>query len=770
MKRLFLIFGLAATIIGCASKSEQDLTQYVDPLIGTAHCRWFHFAPGAMPFGMAKPGPTTNAHLGSKSGWEASGFDYRDKSIEGFALFHEFQIGGVVLMPTVGELKTVPGAVDSQGEGYRSAFDRKDEVVTAGYYSVLLKDYNAKAEVTATDRVSMLRFTYPQSEKSNLLFDIGNRQGESGEVLDAFVELTAQGRVEGWVKTYPSYVRKYQEGATVTMYFSAVLDTQPDAYGAFNGSAVTAGEKQAKGKGAGLYLTYNTSADQKITINVGQSYTSIENARLNLATEAKDLTFDKAKELSSKRWNEMLGRVVVEGDSHDDKVKFYTGLYHAILGRGLANDVNGDYVKFNGEVGKLPLVDGKPRFNMYNTDAMWGAQWNLNQLWILAYPEYTSEFIDSQIQIYKDSGWLADGIAASKYVSGVGTNLVPALMTAAYQCGIRDFDVEAGYQASLKNEICGKDRPFGAGKADTELFVKHGFVPHQDQGDEGKDEMFLFSASHTMEYSYSSWAVAQWAEALGKKSDYDMLMNLSKGWERLFDTTSLFIAPRLANGEIIQNFNPMQVWRGFQEGNAWQYTFYVPHDVKGLVDKVGKERFAKRLDSIFVVSRELIFSGGQTTDAFAGLETLYNHGNQPCLHISWMFVDAEKPELTQLWVRRILNEFYGRDGIHGYGYGQDEDQGQLGAWYVLSSLGMFDVAGLTSSEPQFSLGAPLFKKVTIKTSPKYYSGKDFVIESKGNNSSENLVKGYMLNGKRLEGYKLSFQDVVKGGKLEVEFK
>ena len=751
-----------------ASAPKEELSQYVEPRIGTAHCRWFHFTPGAMPFGMAKPAPSTNGHLGNKSGWEATGYDYRDRSIEGFPCLHEFQVGGITLMPTAGELRTVPGAVDdTTGTGYRSRYDHADEVATAGYYSVLLKDYAIKAELTATPRVAFQRYTFPKNEESHILFDIGNRQGESGAIRDAEVRLTDDGRVEGWVVTEPEYVKKYQPGASVPLYFSAVLDKEPSAYGAFNGETIRPGERKATGVGAGLYLTFPTANQEAVTVRVGLSYTSVENARLNLRAEAEHLTFDEARALSHQAWEEYLGRVRVETPDRDDKVKFYTGLYHALLGRGLASDVNGAYPRNDGSVGQIPLKNGKPAHNLYNTDAAWGAQWNLAQVWALAYPEYLSDYISGHLLVYKDAGWLADGIANSRYVSGVGTNQLSLLIAAAYQCGIRDFDLETAYAACLKNELDGKDRPLGAGKVDTDLFTEYGYVPHADAGD-GPDEAFMFSASHTLEYSYSAWALAQWARELGETADYDRLMDLSKGWERIYDPSTNFVRPKRKDGSFIDNFNPMQVWRGFQEGNAWQYTFYVPHDAAGLVAKVGADVFTNRLDSIFTVSQKLIFSGGTEVGAFAGLRTLYNQGNQPCLHISWLFNEAGRPSLTQKWVRAILNEFYGTDGIHGYGYGQDEDQGQLGAWYVISSLGLFDVKGLTDSEPSFAIGSPLFDKVTIQLSDRYYSGKEFVIETRNNSKENSYVRSMTLDGQPLSEPRVPFADIVKGGRLVLE--
>ena len=751
---------------GEGAPEAEELSAYVEPRIGTAHCRWFHFAPGALPFGMAKPGPSTNGHLGNASGWEATGYDYRDSSIEGFPCLHEFQVGGIVLMPTRGRLVTVPG--DSVGGvGFRSRFDRADEVATAGYYSVLLKDYDIKAELTATPRVAFQRFTFPAGDESHLLFDIGNRQGESGAVRDAEVWLTPDGRIEGWVVTEPEYVKKYQPGAVVPLYFSAVLDKQPVACGTFNGADVHPDARKATGVGAGLYLTFRTEEQEAVTAKVGVSYTSVENARLNLETEASTLSFDEAKAAAHDTWEEYLGRIRVETPNHDDKVKFYTGLYHALLGRGLASDANGAYPRHDGGVGQIELKDGKPVHNLYNTDAAWGAQWNLSQLWILAYPEYISDYISSHLLVYKDAGWLADGLACSRYVSGVGTNMLSTIIAGAYQCGIRDFDTRLAYEACLKNELEGEDRPLGAGKVDTKNFVTYGYVPHADSG-EGPDEAFMFSASHTLEYSFSAWAVAQWAKQLGKEEDYNRLMHLSKGWDRIYDPSVNFVHPKNADGTFMEDFDPMQVWRGFQEGNAWQYTFYVPHDAEALVAKVGAEEFNQRLDSIFSISQQLIFSGGTEVGAFAGLKTLYNHGNQPCLHTSWLFNEAGRPSQTQKWVRAILNEFYGTDGIHGYGYGQDEDQGQLGAWYVMASMGLFDMKGLTDTVPSFALGSPLFDKITIQLSDKYYTGKEFVIKTKNNSAANPYVQRFLLNGKELHTPRLNFADVSKGGVLELD--
>ncbi|MBQ2301041.1 MAG: GH92 family glycosyl hydrolase [Bacteroidaceae bacterium] len=769
MKKGFLSLVLLAScaFLRAEAQTSQSLIQYVEPRIGTAHCRSFHFAPGSMPFGMAKPGPSTNGSLGNADGWQATGYDYRDTSIEGFVCTHEFQVGGITVAPSTGQLRTLPGNPDGTGpKGYRSAYSHDQEYATAGYYQVMLQDYNINAEVTATDRVAYLRFTFPESKSSHLIFDIGHQQGESGKVKDSEVWINEDGSVEGWVVTLPEYIKKYQPGADQRIYFSAIVDKKPTKGGVFNGNKVSENQTYAHGIGAGAYLDFNTSKDEQITVKVGISYTSVQNARINLKAEATGVSFDEAKAASQKAWEKALGRIIVEGNNQDDLKKFYSGLYHALLGRGVMSDVNGAYPKHNGTIGQVPMEGGKPKYRMYNTDAMWGGQWNLTQLWALAYPEHLSEFVSSTLQEYKDCGWLADGLANSKYVSGVGTNQLPLMIDAAYQCGIRDFDLELAYEACLKNEMDGKNRPQGAGKDDTADFVELGYAPHKELGERGED--FYFSGSHTLEYAFSAYATAMLGKSLGKTQDYDKLMWMARGWERIFDEKTGYMHPRLRNGEFIANFDPMQVWRGFQEGNAVQYTFYVPHMPEELIKKVGEDEFNKRLNDIFTASQPQIFSGGKEIDAFAGLRTYYNQGNQPCLHISWLFNHSGRPDLSQKWVRAICDEFYGTDGIHGYGYGQDEDQGQLGSWYVLAGIGLFAVDGLTSPEPEFSIGSPIFDKVTIKLNPDYFKGKEFVITAKNNSKKNIYVKpSKLINGKKSKAGSIKFSDVTNGGTLNL---
>jgi predicted alpha-1,2-mannosidase len=446
---------------------------------------------------------------------------------------------------------------------------------------------------------------------------------------------------------------------------------------------------------------------------------------------------------------------------------FYTGLYHALLGRGLANDVNGAYPRHDGSVGQLEMrADGKPAHNFYNTDAIWGGFWNLTQLWALDWPDYYNDFVQTQLRVYEDAGWLGDGIANSKFVSGVGTNFIGLVMAGAYNCGIRNFDVELAYEAALQDATVWRNRPPGAGKIDMRGFIEKGFVPFVDSWT-ASEEGVKFCVSRSLEYAFGSYAVAHWAKQLGKADDA-YLMDLAGRWRVSYDTATNFVRPRYANGEWLGNFDPYEPWRGFQEGNAWQYTFYVPHDPESLVALMGREEFNARLDSVFIRSQAQAFGGGKEVDAFAGVRAVYNHGNQPSLHISWLFNFSGQPWLTQKWTRAICNEFYGTEAIHGYGYGQDEDQGQLGAWYVMAAMGLFDVRGLTGPKASLQIGSPVFDRITIQLHPDYASGETFVVETTGNGPENFYVQNATLNGQPLHEARFDFETTQRGGHLVLE--
>ncbi|MGY0407849.1 MAG: glycoside hydrolase domain-containing protein, partial [Polaribacter sp.] len=478
--KIILVFYFLCSLTSCQEEKKRkeekplvDLTKYVNPQIGSVHGRWFFYTPAARPFGMAKLAPHTNAY-NSAGGWGPTGYDDRHTSIEGFGLFHEFQIGGLVFMPTVGDLKTIPGTLEKPDAGYRSRFDKNTEHAEAGYYSVLLKDYNIKAELTSTERVGYQRFTYPKTKKAHLIIDVGHKQGESGDVTNTYAKIVNNNEIEGFIETYPEYVKFCDPGKRVKMYFVAKLNKNPLKTGSFVDSIQQKNSTKTNGINNGLYLTFSMKKDELLEIQTGLSYTSIQNARLNLKKESKGKTFDIVKKESKEIWNKKLNAIVVEGGKKEDRIKFYTGLYHVLLGRGLSSDTNGDFPEIDNKIGKTPLNKiGKPKYEHYNTDGVWGAFWNLSQVWALAYPNYFSQYIQSNIDFYKDRGWLHDGAAAGVFTNGVQTNFQGLLLASAYNVGIRNFDVKKGYEAALKNELNYHNRTLGNGKYDLSYFVKN---------------------------------------------------------------------------------------------------------------------------------------------------------------------------------------------------------------------------------------------------------------------------------------------------------
>ena len=770
MKKIFTLILGAVALASCSSGVNEEILGYVNPNIGTVHSRWFVYTPASVPFGMAKLGASTNGTYGNVQGWEAVGYEDTHTSIDGFPCFHEFQVGGLSLMPVNGEVKTTPARLENPQDGWRSTFDKSDEEAHPGYYSVLLKDYGIRAELTATKRVGFQRYTFPASESSHIIFNVGNREGESGNVRDSYAVCDGN-VVSGYIVTEPEYVKKYQAGATVCMYFYATLSKAPESVSGFQyyGSELKDGNS-IQGPGAVLVLNYKTSENEQIDVKLGLSYTSVENAKANYMAEAENLSFDNARRSAAADWSEQLSRIEVKGGSEDSRIKFYTGLYHCLLGRGLASDVNGAYPKNDGTVGQIELgKDGKPVHNHYNTDAIWGGYWNLTPLWALAYPEYYNDWCASQLLVYKDAGWLGDGIACSKYVSGVGTNMVSIALAGAYNSGIRDFDIETMYAAARKDNLEWRDRIEGAGKMDVRRFVEDGYVPYvDDPGFVAYEKGATFSVSHTLEYSFSAYATAQLAKQLGHEEDYRQLMELSNGWAKVFDDDLKLVRPRVQGGEWFDNFDPYESWRGFQEGNAMQYTFFVPQNPDSLIARMGKDKFNERLDTIFTQARKTIFGGGKVAFAFSGLSSPYNHGNQPSLHIPWLFNFSGKPYLTQKWTRLICDEFYGTDGEHGYGYGQDEDQGQLGSWYVLAAMGLFDVQGGACSEPTYQLGSPEFDEITVHLSKFNTKGGTFRIRAKGNSADAMYVQNATFNGKPLDRCWLYRDEVFNGGELVLQ--
>lgn len=756
------------TALSCTQAVQP--VDFVDPQIGATHCRWFFYTPAAVPMGMAKLAPTTNAY-GSYGSWLPNGYDSRHTSIEGFAHLHEFQIGGIVAMPTTGPLKTLPGTLEDPDSGYRSRFDKATEQATAGTYRVTLADYGIDVELTATKRVGYHRYTFPASDKARILFDIGHPQGESAQVVETQIDyLPQENAVCGFVECYPIYATFCDVDNHVRSFFYAKLSKTPQVTGMFRDSMVLAQETHITGRGTGFYAEFSTRQGEQVEMQVGLSFTSVENARANLEAETKGQTFDKVAAAARGQWNEVLSKIKVEGGTHDATVKFYTGLYHALLGRGISSDVDGSYITHDKKIARMEQLarDGRP-YAQHNTDGMWGGFWNLTQVWTLAYPALYESYVRSVLDFSRHTqGWLHDGQAAGVYTNGVQTNFQGLVAVAAYNAGILTTDLDYLWDVVYQNDMGYENRPDGAGRFDNEPFVKQGFVP-------SKNYYFSngwvqnFGASHTLEYCFSAYAASQLAQSLGKTEEAALLQRYALGYRRLFDPQSGYLRLLEEDGSFSEPFNPLEAWAGFQEGNPAQYTWYVPHDIAGLIDLLGKQTFTERLEKTFSEASTRLYGGNPGEfDSFSGVEQLYNHGNQPCLHNPWLFNYAGKPWLTQYYTRDICEQFYGVTPEHGYGYGQDEDQGQLGAWYVLAAMGLFDVQGGTNANPTMQLGSPQFDKITIQLDDAYYKGKQFVITAANNGPDAYYIQKATLNGQALERCFIPLSAITSGGTLALE--
>ena len=730
MNRLFLsLISLAACMTSCTS--PEPLTDYVDPRIGTAHSRWFFFTPAAVPFGMAKLAPTTDGHLGNPGGWQAVGYDARHTSIEGFANFHEFQVGGVVIAPTVGALQTVPGPLDDPEAGYRSRFDKKDEVARPGYYSVLLKDYGVKAELTATERVGFHRYTFPASEEANLIFNIGTKMGESGPARDASVTFTEDGRIEGWVVTEPVYVDIYQKGAVVKMYFSAVVDAEPASWGAFCGEEVFAGERSRTGVGAGVYLRFDTRARRDVGVKIGLSYTSVENARLNMNTEQPGFDFDKVRTAASTMWNKDLSKVQVEGGTKDEKTIFYTGMYHLLIHPNILQDVNGEYPMMES------LKVGHTTGNRYTVFSLWDTYRNVSTLMTLLYPERQLDIIRTMLDMYRENGWLPKWeLYGRETFTMEGDPSIPYIVD-AWMRGLRDFDEQTAYEAMRKGATTPGE--FNLLRPDANDYFSKGYVPLREQYDN--------SVSHALEYYIADWNLANFAQALGKKEDAKLFRDRSLGYKHYYSKEFGTLRPILPDGTFYSPFDPKQGENfepspGFHEGNAWNYTFYVPHDIKGLAKLMGG-------DKKFVDHLQKVFDDGN-----------YDPANEPDIAYPYLF-SYFKGEAwrTQKLVRQLLKDCYHNapNGVPG-----NEDTGTMSAWAIFSMMGFYPAC---PGDVNYVLTSPTFDKVTIQLDKKFYPKGELVIESKHSNPEAIYIKDVFAGDKKLKGYTISQEDLVNAGTL-----
>lgn len=722
---------------------ERQPVDYADCLVGTATSRWMLYPGSSMPFGMVKLSPDNQ-----RQGWKA-GYEYTIQNIAGFSHLHAWTMGGLLTMPTTGVLKVVPGDQDKPEDGYRSRFRHETEVAVPGYYAVTLDDYKIRAELTCTTRAGFQRYTFPNTLRARILFDLLTPTEYGYDVLDARITKVSDTEIEGYSKQRGTGGARWND---YTVHFVARLSKPFQSMGGWVGADIKQDIKEIAGKGdVGCFLSFATKKGEAVLLQTGISLVSIEQARLNLETEMGPFgwDFEACRAHARKTWNDLLSAIEIEGGTETDKAKFYTNMYRSYCARTIWSDVNGKYVDMLEKVQQLK----DPASPVIGCDAFWNTFWNLNQLWVLVHPDIANQWVRSLLEIYDKGGWLAKGPTGIEYSSIMVASHEIALMVAAHQAGIRNYDVAKAYAAMKHIQMTpGRPHPGGGHVGNRQLtsYMKLGYVP-VERG----------PVSNTLEYAYDDWCVAQMAKALGKQNDYEYFLKRSQNYQNVYDPMVGYMRQRHADGRWVRGFSPFG-GRGFVEGNSWQFTWFVPQDVGGLITLLGRDTFNSRLDAGLERSRKNRFNA--TGDRMGDFPI--NHGNQPNMQSSWLFNYSGKPWLTQKWTRAILNHYYGSGPIDGWP--GDEDQGQMGAWFVMSAMGLFQMDGGCAVRPVYEIGSPLFDRIVIHLDKRYYKGGQFVIEAR-NNSKENLyIQSATLDGKPLTKPWLYHAELVDGGKLVLE--
>jgi len=577
--RALLLAVLASATLSSSVLADQlrRPVDWVDPLIDSANSRWFFFASACRPFGMVNLSPDTQV----KGAWD-SGYLYDDDAIHGFSHVHAWQLSGIPVMPTVGEMKGHKGS-----DVYRSRFGHDNEIVKPGYHKVALEDYGILVELTSTDRVGFHRYTFPATDSAHVLFDLGAELGPS-KMADATARRVSDTEIEGYVVNAPTRRRP----KPTPIFFVARTDKPFESFGGWRGGKVIEGADEVSGKGSGVFLRYSTVEGEKILLKVAISYCGIDGARKNMDRELPHWDFGRVIGESAKVWDEWLGKIEVHGGTHEQRTRFYSDLWRSVLGRRKVSDVDGSYSDMTGPeqvIRQIPLgPDGEPLYNHYNSDAFWGARWGIGLVWSLAYPQVMNEFANSMIDMYNNGGLIPRGPSGGNYTFVMTSATSTPFIVSAYMKGIRGFDVDAAYEGMRKNHFPGglmsragyeHNSERGGG---IEYYIKRGYVP------EGRiaNAFHVSGAGQTLEYAYQDFCLARMAAELGEQEDYELFMGRAGNWRRLYDERTGLIRPRTLLGTWHWPFNPRSRY-GFVESNALQATWFVPHDVEGLIQTMG---------------------------------------------------------------------------------------------------------------------------------------------------------------------------------------
>lgn len=750
-----IFVAVCLVLISCDSPVQRTV-DYVDPFIGTGGHG--HTFPGAtVPHGLVQLSPDTRL-----SGWDAcGGYHYDDTALLGFSHTHISgtgigDYGDILFLPFTG----LPEKTVKNGEDmilrYGASFSHENEEASPGYYKVKLDDYQVMAELTATIRTGLHRYTYPESDKPGLMIDLTTSVHQR-KCLDARLkvisdtEICGMKHIEGWAPDRQVYFH-----AHFSKPFTASLEVDGET---------ESGLKEAVSTHLRAFLDFgNTVDNEQVIAKVGISFVDGEGARKNLEEEVPGWDFDLVRKLAEDVWEEELSRIEVTSTDETVKTIFYTGLYHTMIAPNVASDVDGRYRTMDQKTAQSDA------YTNYTLFSLWDTFRSLHPLYTVVTPDRNEAMIRSLLKKYDEGGMLPMWELASNYTGTmIGYHAVSVIVD-AYMKGSRNFDVKKAYQACKRSssfdttDISGILYPYLVEKKPHPIGITNelmpigkyyknniGYIPSD------KDNM---SVAKGLEYAYSDWLIGQFAKALGQEEEYIHYTELGKSYIHYFDSATGFMRGKLSDGSWVTPFSPSasnHFKTDYCEGNAWQWTWFVPHDIDGLVVLMGgKEKFTAKLDSLFSVSSEI--EGDHASPDISGMIGQYAHGNEPSHQTIHIYNLIGQPWKTQELADRILRTLYlaEPDGISG-----NEDCGQMSAWYLLNSMGFFPYC---PGIPEYSIGRPLFDKVIIRLKDE----KRFIIKALDNSVENKYVQSAKLNGRILKTPFFSHQDLMNGGVLELQ--
>jgi predicted alpha-1,2-mannosidase len=756
-KRIFLLLLAINCFNEIHAQKKQDnlknLIQYVDPMIGTA--KMGHTYPGAtVPFGSVQLSPETDTiayGLNGKYNGDVykycAGYQYEDKTIVGFSHTHfsgtgHSDLGDFLIMPTTGKLQLNPGVASKPHSGYRSAFSHSTEKAEPAYYSVLLKDHNIKAELTATTRVGMHQYTFPKSDEAHIILDLtsGIYNYDKKNVwtfvrIENDTLITGYRQTNGWARTRTVYfamsfskpIKSYGQAAQEKSVYRGF-------WGRFD---QTKNFPEMAGQNLKLFFDFNTEEGEKIKIKMALSPVSSAGALENMKKEVPGWDFEKVKKQSQEVWNNELNKIQIEAIQKEDYVNFYTAMYHAFLGPTEYMDLDGNYKGLDMNVHKAE------NFKNYTSYSLWDTYRALHPFFNIIQPTRNSDMVSSMLA-HSDQSVHKMLPIWSHYANEnwcmIGYHSVSVVADAIVK-GNTNFDPEKALQACVNTaKVSYYDG--------LEYYMKMGYVPEDKNG---------ASVSKTLEYAYDDWAIAQAAKKLGKTEIYNEFIERSKNYKNVYDAKTGFMRSKLNDGTFKKEFDPLDTHgQGFIEGNSWNYSLYVPQDPAEMIKMMGgNDKFNVRLDSLFSMHLPDKYFENTEDITREGIIGNYVHGNEPSHHVVYLYNWTNSPWKAQDKIRMILKKMYrnGADGLGG-----NDDFGQMSAWYIFSSLGFYPVA---PGSDEYALGSPLVKNAVFNLE----NGKKFEVETVNQSDKNVFVSKVLLNGKQLSKPFLKHADVMNGGKI-----